>query len=297
MAIDSPKPRVDLTDRDRRIIQKIDDGGNRIAIAKEFGVTPARVSQITSANSSTRNALLIQLQNHAVSGKVTTPLPEIVQLLGGRINMNQAVYLIKNSLSRGGYLSYAETNTHDHDRGPFREIKLSEKGRRWKPGPESKKSDLRESPVPVASIPTPPRPSEVPRMGSGPVDRTHFVGDNCPGGHRSSGEPAGLYPRATVVENPDHSNTVIPEMVETAPEPAPETETAPKERSVADQASFELNYPNIALLISRKAELEAAAKVLEAHGLNDLAMEALIAADRSSDLEREIIRFIDAQGV
>lgn len=260
-----------LKDRDQKVLRLLESGTDYKDIAREMNITTARVSQIKTAANSGRSRLMLALQAEAGDDRrVARPLPEITKPLG--LGTHEAKHLVMKSLARAGLVTFVEGGNNG-DKTPFKELRLTERGLKWRP------------PATVTPLPAPKPTRE--------LDTTHFVGDDCPGGH------------SWFKHEPETAETA-PETPETAPEPVSEPVTVSWELETASEVaetpetapepSFQTKYPYIALLISRKTELEAAAKVLEAHGLDDLATEALIAAEPKDGLEREILRYLDDQG-
>lgn len=336
-------------ERDALIRRMREEGQDLPTIAQKFGITTARVSQITAGakkpnveGDNSYTALIKLLQGAADGkGRVTVPLPTLIDKT--QVTSKRATELISKNLQRDGLLTYTTTTKHNHDVGMFKEIMLTERGRAW--------TENIGRPV---SVPTPSSRADVPSVGSGPVEKGHFLGDDCPGGHQrlaesikgSNGAKADQDAdlKAILAPKPSADSLIAsgapPEVVNEAiadelepewvPEPPKEPETASEredrlsdavlevfghvpapqepqkapepvsepvsEPDPAERAGFELMYPLMTKVRSRKADLTAAAKLLERHGVDEAAVAALEAADAFTPLEKELIRYMESHG-
>ena len=307
-------------ERDALIRRMRAEGQDLPTIAQKFGITTARVSQITAGarkvavdpEDTSYAALMKLLQGAADStGRVTVPIPTLVDKT--RITTKRATELIAQSFVRDGLVTIKTTTKHNHDVGMFKEITLTVRGRGWM-----------ESVGHAPSVPTPSGSSDVPAQGSGPVEKGHYVGDSCPGGHRRLAESIGAassvfvkapepekIPEAeikavtTPISAPEFpkeaSNGVsAPETPKSAPETpksAPEPENRPQSTDPVDFEGFKLMYPLLAGLRSKKDDLSQAAKFLERYGLDAQAIAAIEASEeKPTPLEAEILRYMASHG-
>jgi hypothetical protein len=258
--------------RDAEVIRMSEEGVPRLEIAKKFGLTGPRVSQITNGggqSSSVREHLLLVLQEFADErGRVDAPFHEIMAKLkesGSRTDGRIIVQLLRNGLRKAGYVHTVWSNGHTHETASFTEIRLTEKGLKWRPErvrtliPSQPRFSGQQAPEIAETVEAePPKQSEEP-----PEPETAETGSEA----------------ATGGPDPDATTVIFAET-----------------RQEAERMGFGLMYPLLARLRARKVDLENAAKILDSHGLAEAALAAIEASEPKDPLEIEILRYMASHG-
>jgi hypothetical protein len=253
-------------------------------VARLTGLTTSRILQIRNEQGSGRTRLMLALQEAADErGRVSRPLSEIAPPLG--LDMHNATHLVRHSLKRAGLVHFIEVKGSNGDQQNFKELTLTKKGLAFVGAAGSKGS---------AKAMAETKPFVAQAVADAALDEAEHTN----GVHTAKPKPVALEPDSDDIDV-QAQPVIEPLVVVHRDTHAASDEVVDITAKLPDQHRYYddplTDFPLLRKLRERKAQLTAAAKTLESHGLVEEALSALDAAEPHNELEAEILRFIERQ--